>query len=154
MHSPTGTTWTDPPVPQHRVCGEASAPYTARNLVTAALGAEHPLHADACVVASELVTNAVRHSRSGIGGRIGLTIARLGAEGCRIDVLDDGPLHTAPTSPAPRRPTLHEASGRGLLIVAALASEWGTVTRPTGQRLVWARLGAVADGASDASPGD
>ena len=93
---------------------------------------------DAVLVASELVSNAVLHARTGIR----LTLSSEGLGAVRIEVYDENP--RMPTTTAT---PLHATSGRGLLSVAALASAWGTEDRGDG-KVVWARLGR------DPAPGD
>ncbi|TGB07599.1 SpoIIE family protein phosphatase [Streptomyces sp. MZ04] len=82
------------------------------------------------LLVSELVTNAVRHSR---GGRVELRLVRSGpALMCEVE--DDD--HTLPTllnaGPA-------DEFGRGLRIVSVLAKEWGTSRTSTG-KTVWFEL--------------
>ncbi|GGY12828.1 ATP-binding protein [Streptomyces djakartensis] len=70
----------------------------------------------AILAVSELVTNAVRHCR---GEAIAVRVVIL-AEELRIEVTDGNP------APARRRKVgLDAESGRGLLLVATLAKEWG-----------------------------
>jgi anti-sigma regulatory factor (Ser/Thr protein kinase) len=73
-----------------------------------------PLLHTAQLVVSELVTNSLRHGR----GEIGLRVAA-GAGGLRIEVRDG--------NPTPARLRLADETdecGRGLLLVAALATTW------------------------------
>lgn len=112
----------------------AHAPARARAWVNAHT-AELPRDTveDALLMVSELVTNAVRHGSPDVV----LTLDVL-ADRIRIAVHDAGdslPL-VAEGRPAVERPT-----GRGLLIVAATASDWG-VTQAEGRpgKTVWAEL--------------
>ncbi|MYX61184.1 ATP-binding protein [Streptomyces sp. SID8382] len=66
---------------------------------------------------SELVTNAVRY---GEGDEVGFSLSHEKGE-VRIEVSDG-----APGRPTVRRPPPGEESGRGMLIVDALAEDWGT----------------------------
>ncbi|MFF3847149.1 ATP-binding protein [Streptomyces sp. NPDC002328] len=66
---------------------------------------------------SELVTNAVRH---GEADDIGFSLSYWRGE-VRVEVADG-----TPGRPRVKRPTADEESGRGMLIVEALAEDWGT----------------------------
>jgi anti-sigma regulatory factor (Ser/Thr protein kinase) len=88
---------------------------------------------DAMLVASELVTNALRHGRPPIV----LSVAHL-PEGVRIAVGDEGKDRPAP---AVNTPTIDRPTGRGLLIVAATAQRWGITAHDDGPgKTVWADL--------------
>jgi len=84
------------------------------------------------LVASELVTNAVVHARSDVEVRM-----MIDSGDVSLEVLDEGPAHPNRV-PASRAVT----SGRGLVLVDALADEWG-VAEVQGSRgkMVWARVG-------------
>jgi anti-sigma regulatory factor (Ser/Thr protein kinase) len=103
--------------------------------------------ADVLLLASELCTNAIMHSRSGeAGGQISVDVEW--APGlARITVGDQGSA-TAPVVRArkPDAPQLceHEC-GRGLLLVDEVADDWGTASRPN-RRWVWADIGWHARG--------
>jgi anti-sigma regulatory factor (Ser/Thr protein kinase) len=104
----------------------------ARHLVTSFLRARsipEPMIADAALVTSELVTNAVRYGRPPLDLR-----ARVEAHEVLIEVRD-----RAVYQPRKLRPDENDEHGRGLQIVAALADRWGT--RPTEQgKAVWCVL--------------
>lgn len=105
------------------------APRAARRLVaadcaSAATGPECAQAAD--LMTSEVVTNAILYGR----GRITLGV-QVDSRRCRVEVGDE----------ARRRPRVQGADesaegGRGMLIVDALASDWGVTDRPTG-KTVW-----------------
>jgi len=84
---------------------------------------------DAALVVTELVSNAVDHA----AGPIGLTVTRTDS-GLRIEVAD-----TSSTPPQQRPIQVDSARGRGLIIVAALTSSWGTDQNGSG-KVVWAEL--------------
>jgi anti-sigma regulatory factor (Ser/Thr protein kinase) len=120
----------------------------ARTFVRAFLGS-HPLAGDAELVASEYVTNAIRHTASGDGGVIHVTVAAT-PRTVRIEVTDHGrasPDTAAATvpavPPAPKRKGASEddENGRGLLIVDFLAARWGHFGLSGGQVTAWAELG-------------
>lgn len=111
---------------------ESDAPRAARHLVSQALrdrGHDGTLLYDAQLVLTELATNAVAHARSPFS-----VVARIDDSGVRLSVRDASPL----------RPTMRDGgptarSGRGLLLVAALASNWGVEVTADG-KTVWAEL--------------
>lgn len=110
------------------------APAHARAWVSRhAVGLSPNLVDDALLLVSELVTNAVRHGR----GDVELSV-RVGADRLRIAVSDRGP--EMPIVPD-GRPSIDRPSGRGLLIVAATATDWGvTPLQPPPGKTVWADL--------------
>ncbi|NUS84976.1 MAG: ATP-binding protein [Streptomyces sp.] len=85
------------------------------------------------VVASELVTNAVRHAGHA-DGVIALTMLR-SAKRLRLEV--DDPDRRPPVWPVGPVPDSQER-GRGLVIVAALSKDWGHYARPLRGKVVWA----------------
>ncbi|MFI2199700.1 ATP-binding protein [Streptomyces sp. NPDC020192] len=89
----------------------------------------------AALVVGELAANAVTHGR--VRGRcFRLTLAVDAPDTLRIEVADprgDRPLQ-------PRTPTPTAESGRGLLVVDALASGWGSAPYPPSGKTVWACL--------------
>jgi anti-sigma regulatory factor (Ser/Thr protein kinase) len=113
--------------------GTKTSVATARRYVRDVLG-DHPAADDAVLVASELVTNAVLHSRSGRGGTVRLTVCDTGRV-VRMEVTDDGSLLSAPYL----RDEPCAENGRGLHIVSALAKQWGAYATPTG-RVIWCEL--------------
>jgi anti-sigma regulatory factor (Ser/Thr protein kinase) len=88
---------------------------------------------DALLVASELVTNAVRHSRCTEDQCLSVRISRNGR--LRISVLDPG--ESGRAAEIANRPV--ELGGLGLKVVEQLASSWGSERRDDGYR-VWAEL--------------
>jgi hypothetical protein len=82
------------------------------------------------LVVSELVGNAVRHGRPPVGLRL-----RKAGSGVRVDVHDD-----APTAPTPGDPSSDAESGRGLLLVDAVAAESGVERIEGDGKVVWAKV--------------
>jgi serine/threonine-protein kinase RsbW len=89
------------------------------------------LEETAVLLVSELVTNAVRHTR----GSEAITL-ELQATGTwlRIEVAD-----ADPRWPQPRTPAGFDGSGYGLMLVDSLAGKWGVRETATG-KAVWAEL--------------
>lgn len=81
----------------------------------------------ALLLTSEVVTNAVLYSRGGI--RLSVTYAR---RVLRVEVSD-----TSPALPQRRHTEDVEASGRGLLLVDAIATRWGVEVTPGEGKHVW-----------------
>ena len=86
------------------------------------------------VVVSELLGNAVRHAEP-LGEGDVLLRWWLEDGAVRIEVVDGGG-----GAIAPRDATTTATSGRGLRIVEALASDWGSRTDDVGRRTVWASV--------------
>jgi anti-sigma regulatory factor (Ser/Thr protein kinase) len=85
------------------------------------------------LVTSELVTNVVRHARTGFTVRVTIS------EDVRIEVADGHPRLPAQQAPAPDR-----EEGRGLSLVSACATAWGVVANPTG-KTVWCTVPAEVE---------
>lgn len=107
--------------------GEARA-FVARHLDA------HPRSGDAVLMVSEVATNAVRHTRSGLGGSykvlVGLTIGTV-----RVEVQDQG----GETVPCPKQDSGDREGGRGVAIVDMLADQWGY---DPARRVFWFELAA------------
>jgi anti-sigma regulatory factor (Ser/Thr protein kinase) len=98
---------------------------------------------DAALVASELVTNAVRHGGKHVDLEVDLVPdepAGPDATAVRVAVRDGSAV-----LPRLRAVGDDEEGGRGLAIVAGLAADWGTENTPEGGKRVWVvlRSGAV-----------
>jgi serine/threonine-protein kinase RsbW len=99
-----------------------------------------PVMDDALLCASELASNAIRHTRTGRSGKFQVLVWRGRASAC-VAVLDDGS-DTIP-APTPGVPGRLAESGHGLLTVQALAAWWGHHTYRDGSTrgtAVWFRL--------------
>jgi anti-sigma regulatory factor (Ser/Thr protein kinase) len=92
------------------------------------------LEETAVLLISELVTNAVRHARTGPLA-MALHLEAAGAW-LRIEVHD-----ADPHEPRQRTPAGLDESGFGLLLIEALAGSWGVRQTATG-KAVWAELDA------------
>jgi anti-sigma regulatory factor (Ser/Thr protein kinase) len=127
-----------PPASEHRFDIEvgARAPSIARRHVDDALRSSVPGETleQVTLLVSELVTNVVRHARTGPGDSLLLAI-RLGREKLRVQVSDRDP------RPFDATPTPDPAQGRGygLYLVSRLSRRWG-VEHEGGTR-VWFELG-------------
>ena len=86
---------------------------------------------DAALLTSELVANAVEHAGTSI-----TVTAESRAGHLSVSVADDNAVGAVR---AKGEPELLDERGRGLLVVAAIASEWGT-KRQGGGKAVWFRL--------------
>jgi len=83
------------------------------------------------LLVSELVANAVTHAETDVTLQLDLTPARL-----RGEVRD-----RADGEPRARQPQPDDPTGRGLMIVEALADRWGVESSPPG-KTVWFELGS------------
>jgi anti-anti-sigma regulatory factor len=120
-----------PPWSRHRISPGRNAPGIARAAVQAFLEEQGVGDGDAAqLVASELVTNAVVHA----GTLIDLTL-RLTPPFLHIAVRDGG------AGQVRIRSIVDESSesGRGLLLVDALATAWGSLVSQSG-KIVWATV--------------
>jgi hypothetical protein len=114
-----------PPDVEYMFQHEQSAPRGARRALSAITGSGS-LANDVKLAASELVTNVVRHTDKGGW------IHAWGGDPLRLEVHDTSSVLPARVG----RPT---NSGRGLRIVDAVSSDWGTTTTPEG-KMVWAEF--------------
>ena len=89
---------------------------------------------EARLITSELAANAVLHARTGF--QVSLQSDGLGF--LRIEVRDGNARMPPPTAPG-----RDATSGRGLAVVGALATSWGTRFYGDG-KLVWAEIGSSA----------
>jgi len=112
------------------------APGLARQATRNTLAAWRVDHLEetAVLLVSELVTNAVRHARTGTV-TMALCLEAAGAW-LRIEVRD-----ADPNEPQPRSPAGLDGSGFGLVLLEALAGKWGVRQTATG-KAVWAELDA------------
>lgn len=123
---------TKPDMRTERFAGELRSTVGARRFVEdelrpAGAGEDTLLHAQ--LLATELVTNAVRHAKSAVD----LTIA-LGNGCVRIEARDDSAALPRPT--VVDTPTRH----RGLLLIQDLSEDWGVTAHDGGGKVVWCEL--------------
>jgi anti-sigma regulatory factor (Ser/Thr protein kinase) len=82
---------------------------------------------------SELVANLVRHVCQPMAVRVTCS-----GGGLRVEVDDPSDIE-----PVVRKPTLEDDAGRGLLLVAAIATEWGADVHADNGKTVWFELGGA-----------
>ncbi len=108
----------------------------ARAFVAQTLGSKQvTADADAAtLLTSEIVTNAIQHTQSGLEGGT-VTVVVIGvAHGVLVEIIDDG------SAGAPVvKGDLYAAEGHGLFLVSQLATEWGYLKDPAGTT-VWFHL--------------
>jgi hypothetical protein len=85
---------------------------------------------DILVVATEMMTNAVRACKNYLGMRIQIHHTWL-----QIDVTDDNPNPAVQLHPAP-----DETHGRGIKIIAALSERWGQTPWNGSTKTIWSQL--------------
>lgn len=102
------------------VLGTPRAVQVVRRFVKDLLDADHPSCDDLLVCLNELITNAVVHTASGLGGHVTIAVSETEKE-TQVDVSDDGGTFSIPQIPA----TADGEGGRGLRLVEGLCSHWG-----------------------------
>ncbi len=127
-----------------RFAAEPESARAARTVVTQRIEdwGLHHLLADALLCVTELVANAIVHSRAPF-----VVLVRRVGEGLRIDVVDDRPGQlpvVVPRDGTASDITLQASTGRGLQIVASLAARWGYTSTDTA-KAVWVELMPFSD---------
>jgi serine/threonine-protein kinase RsbW len=108
----------------------------AREFVGEVLGESHP-HIDvALLLASELVTNSVRHSGSAVPGSLVKVVVAAGDQAIRVEVTDRCGDRIPVLRPAG---DVEDEGSRGLQLVDALAAQWG-YQRGSGWATTWFEL--------------
>jgi anti-sigma regulatory factor (Ser/Thr protein kinase) len=103
------------------LAGRAERARAARAFVGAVLGPGHPCGNDAVLLVSEIFSNSVRHSGSGAPEETVTVAVISGNSTVRVEVTD----RAGPGTPQ-LRPVGNDAEGgRGLQLVASLATRWG-----------------------------
>jgi anti-sigma regulatory factor (Ser/Thr protein kinase) len=91
---------------------------------------------DAVLIASELISNAIRHAHTLPDGTLAVAW-EVDGQGVTVRVTDGG----SPGQPRMRHAGPEETSGRGLVLVQALAADWG-IEDDGSATTVWAQLRA------------
>jgi serine phosphatase RsbU (regulator of sigma subunit)/anti-sigma regulatory factor (Ser/Thr protein kinase) len=117
----------------------AARRFVRDTLVSGGLSQGDARVADAVLLASELVTNAIVHA----GTPVRLT-CRLSGTTVEVSVLDRHPARVIPDPPGATA-LIDRPSGRGLVLPAALSSSWGVTYGPVA-KVVWFRLGPDTGG--------
>jgi anti-sigma regulatory factor (Ser/Thr protein kinase) len=142
MNTMAPTRPTELQVCRFRLTAGPAAAAQARSQVRAAVYAwDVPVDPDTAVLlASELVTNAIRHETS---GTITLAVTCSCGE-LRVDVHD-----SSYSLPVVLEAALEAEAGRGLMLVATLSDEWGFYRTPAGKAVYFTLAFApeVAEGA-------
>ncbi len=102
---------------------DTSALALARAAVADALDStdpSHPRRHDLELIASELVSNALRHGQPPITLAVDVGESAVATPSVRITVASQGG-----DDPRVLTPTAHATTGRGLAMVAAIADRWG-----------------------------
>jgi anti-sigma regulatory factor (Ser/Thr protein kinase) len=110
----------------------------ARAFVSRTLGAHHAStdNDTATLLTSEIVTNAIAHTKSGVeGGTVTIVVIAV-ARGVLVEIIDDGSAGTPVV-----KGDLYAAEGHGLFLVQHLAAQWGYLRDPAGTT-VWFNLAA------------
>lgn len=131
-----------------QVAGIRESVSHARSEVRRWLGDDHPSVDDAVLAASELVTNALRHSDARPYNFIGLTVT-VAEEMIYVEVRDPGSVFSAPHI----RKEPEAEDGRGLLIVSEISQDWGIREHGRGLgRTVWCAIRAIPSSPSTSDP--
>ena len=105
--------------------------FVSRTLSSYQIGADNDA---ATLLTSEIVTNAIQHTKSGVDGGA-VTIVVIGVpRGVLVEIIDDGSAGTPVV-----KGDLYAAEGHGLFLVQHLAAQWGYLRDPAGTT-VWFHL--------------
>lgn len=115
-----------------QVAGRREWARVVRTFVAAVLGPAHPCGDDAVLLASELFGNSVRHSNSALPGQTVTVTVTACARAIRVEVID----RSGPGVPRLCLAAGDAEAGRGLALVARLATRWGW-QRWGGRTVTW-----------------
>jgi anti-sigma regulatory factor (Ser/Thr protein kinase) len=121
-----------------KVAGLAERTRIVRLFVGAVLGPGHPCEDDAVLLASELFGNSLRHSSSGLPGETVTVTVTVCVGAVRVEVAD----RSGPGVPELRPAGEDSEDGRGLGLVARLATRWGW-RRRGGRTVTWFEIRAL-----------
>jgi anti-sigma regulatory factor (Ser/Thr protein kinase) len=115
--------------------GHPSRVAAARAFVARTLAASHlKVDSDAAtLLTSEIVTNAIQHTKSGVDGSVTIVVISV-PRGVLVEVIDDGSAGVPIV-----KGDLYAAEGHGLFLVQQLAAQWGYLRDPAGTT-VWFHL--------------
>jgi anti-sigma regulatory factor (Ser/Thr protein kinase) len=115
--------------------GHPSQVSAARAFVARTLAASHlKVDSDAAtLLTSEVVTNAIQHTKSGVDGSVTIVVIAV-PRGVLVEVIDDGSAGVPIV-----KGDLYAAEGHGLFLVQQLAAQWGYLRDPAGTT-VWFHL--------------
>ena len=123
----------------------AARAFVARTLSSHQIGADTDA---ATLLTSEIVTNAIQHTKSGVDdGAVTIVVIQV-PRGVLVEVIDDG----AASTPVVKG-DLYAADGHGLYLVQHLAAQWGYLREPAGTT-VWFHLPAADRPQSAPEPAD
>jgi anti-sigma regulatory factor (Ser/Thr protein kinase) len=105
-------------------------------------------YADAAIITSELVTNAVQHACRDVTETVGVTLARASDSEAVIITVSD----SAPHGPAIREASAGSERGLGLQIVESLSARWGWHPEPGGKAVFAILAGGRAHDGGTATP--
>ncbi|MFJ5264399.1 ATP-binding protein [Streptomyces sp. NPDC088387] len=115
--------------------------YAARQLHNWGRSYDTEANRTAALLVSELVTNAAVHGRErGRGFRLRLTLHPGPHPTLRIEVTDPRPDRRPPAPGTLPPPSRDQDSGRGLLLVEALSTHWGTTCGDPYTKTVWCEV--------------
>jgi anti-sigma regulatory factor (Ser/Thr protein kinase) len=115
--------------------GHPSQVAAARAFVARTLATSHvKVDSDAAtLLTSEIVTNAIQHTKSGVDGSVTIVVIAV-PRGVLVEVIDDGSAGVPIV-----KGDLYAAEGHGLFLVQQLAAQWGYLRDPAGTT-VWFHL--------------
>jgi anti-sigma regulatory factor (Ser/Thr protein kinase) len=119
------------------LAGRAERARLARAFVEGLLGSGHPCGDVAALLVDELFVNSIRHSGSGAPGETVTVAVRTENDVIRVEVTD----RSGPGAPEPRTAGSDAEDGRGLHLVARLATRWGW--RRGGRTVTWFEIQAL-----------